>query len=55
MNSKNKTIPQLGLVFTTFAWGATFVLVKEALNDAQPFIFAFYRFDKGKDDFIRVK
>lgn len=44
MNSKNKTIPQLGLVFTTFAWGATFVLVKEALNDAQPFIFAFYRF-----------
>ena len=40
----SKILPQIGLVFTTLAWGATFVLVKEALNDANPFIFAFYRF-----------
>ncbi len=44
MNDKKKLIPQLGLIFTTLAWGATFVLVKEALTDAEPFIFAFYRF-----------
>ena len=35
---------QIGLIFTTLAWGATFVLVKEGLKDANPFIFAFYRF-----------
>ena len=35
---------QLGLVFTTLAWGATFVLVKEGLNHAQPFTFGAYRF-----------
>ena len=40
----SKILPQIGLVFTTLAWGATFVLVKEALNDANPFIFAFFRF-----------
>ena len=41
----NKTrLAQLGLVFTTLAWGATFVLVKEGLNHAQPFTFGAYRF-----------
>ena len=42
--NQNKFPAQIGLVFTTLAWGATFVLVKNALNDAPPFIFAFYRF-----------
>ena len=42
--NQNKFSAQIGLVFTTLAWGATFVLVKNALNDAPPFIFAFYRF-----------
>ncbi len=41
----NKTrLAQFGLVFTTLAWGATFVLVKEGLNHAQPFTFGAYRF-----------
>ena len=42
--NNSKILPQIGLVLTTLAWGATFVLVKESLNDANPFIFAFYRF-----------
>ena len=42
--SQSKFPAQIGLVFTTLAWGATFVLVKEGLKDASPFIFAFYRF-----------
>ena len=42
--NQNKFSAQIGLVFTTLAWGATFVLVKNALNDAPPFIFAFYRY-----------
>ena len=42
--SQSKLPAQIGLVFTTLAWGATFVLVKEGLKDASPFIFAFYRF-----------
>ncbi|MBT5078675.1 MAG: DMT family transporter [Candidatus Marinimicrobia bacterium] len=41
----NRThLAQIGLVFTTLAWGATFVLVKEGLNHAQPFSFGAYRF-----------
>lgn len=41
----NRTrLAQIGLVFTTLAWGATFVLVKEGLNHAQPFTFGGYRF-----------
>ncbi len=42
--NQSKLPAQIGLVFTTLAWGATFVLVKEGLKDANPFIFAFYRF-----------
>ena len=37
-------LAQIGLTFTTLAWGATFVLVKEGLNHAQPFTFGAYRF-----------
>ena len=38
------TLAKIGLVFTTLAWGATFVITKEALNDAPPFTFNAYRF-----------
>ena len=34
----------MGLVLTTLIWGATFVIVKEALHDAPPFAFGAYRF-----------
>jgi len=39
-----KKIAQLGLVFITMIWGVTFVMVKEVLNDAKPFMFATLRF-----------
>ncbi len=42
--SDTRRMAQFGLVFTTLAWGATFVMVKEGLNDAQPFTFGAYRF-----------
>ena len=42
--SNRTRLAQLGLVFTTLSWGATFVLVKEGLNHAQPFTFGAYRF-----------
>jgi drug/metabolite transporter (DMT)-like permease len=42
--SNRVRLAQIGLVFTTLAWGATFVLVKEGLNHAQPFTFGAYRF-----------
>ncbi|MBC8312004.1 MAG: DMT family transporter [Candidatus Marinimicrobia bacterium] len=42
--SKRTRLAQFGLVFTTLAWGATFVMVKEGLNHAQPFTFGAYRF-----------
>jgi drug/metabolite transporter (DMT)-like permease len=42
--SNRVRLAQIGLVFTTLAWGATFVMVKEGLNHAQPFIFGAYRF-----------
>jgi len=32
------------MVITTMIWGITFVMVKEALNDAKPFMFATLRF-----------
>ena len=42
---KNKTtLAKIGLVFTTLAWGATFVITDEALKDAPPFTFNAYRF-----------
>ena len=42
---KNKyNLARLGLVFTTLAWGATFVMVSEALKSSPPFAFGAYRF-----------
>ena len=35
---------QIGLLIVAIIWGLTFVLVKEALNDAPPFSFAALRF-----------
>ena len=35
---------QFGMIATTMIWGITFVMVKDALNDAPPFIFATLRF-----------
>ena len=37
-------LAKLGLIFTTLAWGATFVITDKALNDAPPFTFNAYRF-----------
>jgi drug/metabolite transporter (DMT)-like permease len=42
--SNNKTIAQICLVITTAIWGITFIMVKEALNDAPPYAFATWRF-----------
>ncbi len=39
-----KIIAQLLLVLVTLIWGATFIMVKEALNDAGPYAFAAMRF-----------
>ena len=39
-----KLTAQIGLLFVAIIWGLTFVLVKEALNDARPFSFATLRF-----------
>ena len=39
-----KFLAQLGMVLTTMIWGITFVMVKDALNDATPFMFAALRF-----------
>ena len=41
----NKKInAQIGLLLVTIVWGLTFVMVKDALNDAPPFSFATLRF-----------
>ena len=40
----NKVTAQIGLLFVAIIWGGTFVLVKQALNDAPPFSFATFRF-----------
>ena len=41
----NKTqLAKIGLIFTTLAWGATFVITDEALKDAPPFTFNAFRF-----------
>ena len=39
-----KRLAQILLVFVTLIWGATFILVKDALNDAGPFAFGTLRF-----------
>ena len=43
MYSKN-ILAQISMVLITMIWGATFVMVKNALNDAPPFMFATLRF-----------
>ena len=39
-----KRLAQILLVFVTLIWGATFIMVKDALNDAGPFAFGTLRF-----------
>jgi drug/metabolite transporter (DMT)-like permease len=39
-----KYLAQISLVFVTLIWGATFIIVKDALNDAGPFAFGTLRF-----------
>ncbi len=39
-----KITAQLLLVLVTLIWGATFIMVKEALNDTGPYAFAAMRF-----------
>ena len=41
---KQKILAQLSMVITTMIWGITFVMVKDALNDAPPYMFASFRF-----------
>ena len=42
--SEDKTIVRICLIITTAIWGITFIVVKEALNDAPPYGFATLRF-----------
>ena len=42
--SNPRVLAQLGMILTTMIWGVTFVMVKDALNDASPFMFASLRF-----------
>lgn len=48
MNKKNKPIPQviadLSLLFVALSWGATFIIVKTAVEDLPPFPFLAIRF-----------
>ena len=37
--SRKIVLAHLGMILVTMIWGITFVMVKEALNDAPPFIF----------------
>ena len=37
--SRNIISANLGMILVTMIWGITFVMVKDALNDAPPFIF----------------
>ena len=39
-----KRLAQILLIFITIIWGATFIMVKDALNDAGPFAFGTIRF-----------
>ena len=40
----NKITAKIGLILVTIIWGVTFILVKQALNNCPPFIFATLRF-----------
>ena len=37
--SRKIVLANLGMILVTMIWGITFVMVKDALNDAPPFIF----------------
>tara|TARA_B100001029_G_C15021521_1_gene430869 strand:- start:338 stop:1207 length:870 start_codon:yes stop_codon:yes gene_type:complete len=39
-----KLLAQVSMVITTMIWGVTFVMVKDALNDAPPYMFSSLRF-----------
>ncbi len=39
-----KRIAEIALIFATMVWGATFVIVKESLQDISPMIFIAFRF-----------
>jgi drug/metabolite transporter (DMT)-like permease len=41
---KEKFLAQFSMVIITMIWGITFVMVKDALNDVGPYMFAFLRF-----------
>ena len=41
---KQKILAQFSMVITTMIWGITFVMVKDALNDAPPYMFSSLRF-----------
>ena len=41
---KQKILAQIGMIITAMIWGITFVMIKDALNDAGPYMFAFLRF-----------
>ena len=41
---KQKILAQISMIVTTMIWGVTFVMVKDALNDAPPYMFATLRF-----------
>ena len=41
---QNKSLAKISLIIVAMIWGVTFILVKEALNDAPPFSFSTLRF-----------
>lgn len=44
MQGKNRKIAELSMLFVAFIWGTTFVIVKNALADIDPFLFLGLRF-----------
>ena len=49
---KQQFLAQIAMIITTMIWGVTFVIVKDALNDAGPYMFAFLRFGFVETDLI---
>ena len=41
---QKRFLAQVGMIITTMIWGITFVIVKDALHDAGPYMFSFLRF-----------
>ena len=42
--TQNKSLAKIALILVAIIWGITFIMVKDALNDAPPFSFATLRF-----------